>query len=146
MTRHNNSTQVREQFNEFTEWQHNNDDQQIDPFRALFTPRSRGELMHIMLGVTEPLTAAEICERYDYNRRTFGDHIDPLLAAGVVREAGSRGNATRYEPNTAHPVVQLLAMAETVQRHGQTPQMLEEQFIGEPGGEIDPETGEEVED
>jgi DNA-binding transcriptional ArsR family regulator len=103
-----------------------------DPFTALFTPRARGRLLHVMLGVSEPLTASEVCDRYDIARMTFSDHIDVLVAAGVVEATGKRGNAQTYAPNLAHPVVQLLRMAETAQRHGVTPDLLDEQFVGDP--------------
>lgn len=123
---------------------HERDEDDIDPFRALFTPRSRGEVLHALLGVKEPLTAAEFCDRHNISRSTFGDHIDVLVAAGVVEEAGRRANAQTYRRNSAHPVTQLLIMAETAQSTGFTPLLLDEEFIGTPGENVDPETGEEV--
>lgn len=122
----------------------------VDTFTVLFTPRKRGRLLHAILGLHDPeqdmqvaRTASEICERYGISRSAFGDHIDILVAADVVEKRGKRGNAMTYAPNRAHPVVQLLTMTKTVQRHGQTPDLLDDQFIGQPGAGVDPETGEE---
>lgn len=136
---------VREQYQHLIETLHDRGEDDVDPFRALFTPRSRGELLHDLLGVKEPLTAAEFCDRYNTSRSTFGDHIDVLVTAGVVEEAGKRGNAQTYRRNSAHPVTQLLIMAETAQSYGQTPQLLDEAFIGEPGSDINPESGKPTE-
>lgn len=122
---------VREQFQAFIERLHDQGED-TDPFRALFTPRARGELLHQLLSLTEPRTAAEICDQFHISRSTFGNHIDTLVAAGVITDAGKRGNATTYQPNRDHPVTQLLTMAETVQRYGVTPDLLDDQFIGQP--------------
>lgn len=133
---------VRDQHQALVRDLHERGEDDVDTFRALFTPRTRGALLHILLEVDEPLTAAEICDRYPISRSAFADHIDVLVTAGVVEAAGKRGNAQTYRRNDRHPVTQLLRMAETVQRHGVTPRLLDDAYVGDPGAGVDPETGE----
>lgn len=107
-------------------------DEDSPPFVALLAPRARASLLFAILGATEPLTASELCERADIDRSVFQAHMDVLLAAGIAKNPGKKGNAHVYEPDRSHPVTQLLTMAETVQRHGQTPDLLDDQFRGDP--------------
>lgn len=112
--------------------------EEVSPFQALFTPRNRGRMLNVFLAAVEPQTAAQVCKQAGIARSTFDEHVAVLKAAGAVQEAGEMAGATTYRPNRAHPVVQLLTMAKTVQSKGVTPMLLDEQFIGEPGADYEP--------
>jgi len=132
---------VRGLFTEFTQSEHYNDGS-TSPFVELFVPRTRGKILFALLGTDDALTEAEIVDRADVGRSAAHQHLVALTDTGVVVEAGKRGNAQTYRIRREHPTVQALRMASIAQRHGTTPQLLEEQFIGEPGAGVDPETGE----
>ena len=114
-------------------------DVETSAFRALFDPPARAAILDaLLISHPDPLTASEICEVSGITKSPFYDQIDYLLVAGVVHEAGKRGNAQTYVLATGHPVAQLLAMAKEVQTRGQTPMLLEDQFVGEPDAEYEP--------
>lgn len=125
---------IRATHQKVVEWLHEHDADHRG-FVELFTPRARMYMLDVLLQADEPLTAKEICDRADIDRSTFDAHLDYLLTTGVVIRPKKKGNAWVFELNDRHPVAQLLLMADVVFRHGQTPMLLEEQFLGEPGAD-----------
>lgn len=106
-------------------------------FVQAFTPKSRALILHVLLSNRdEALTISEIAA-YPVELATSSvhDHIDALIDLGLVAKAGKKGNAQTYRLEDRHPVVQLLAMIDTVFLWGRTPQYLEEQFVFEGDGE-----------
>lgn len=100
-------------------------------FRHLFTPKTRALVVDVLVGERgDALTAKEIVNHHeDLSVTGFNRHREPLLGLGVVVEAGKRGNAMTYALNTRHPVAQLLAMLDNVTMWGETPALLETQFL-----------------
>jgi DNA-binding transcriptional ArsR family regulator len=113
-------------------------------FVELFVPRTRGKLLFALLGAGgTALTEKELVDRADVGRSAAHQHLLALADTPLVTTAGKKGNAQTYRIRHEHPTVQALRMASTVMRHGMTPQHVEEQFIGDLGAGVDPETGEE---
>jgi DNA-binding transcriptional ArsR family regulator len=101
---------------------------------SLLTPRARlgilQELIHANKMGEEPLTQSNLTDRNArVSRSAFYNHIDALLDYGVVEETDKVGNARRFRVVTEHPAVQALAMLDNIMMWGQTPQMLDDQFI-----------------
>lgn len=112
---------------------------------AALTPRSRVQIIDVLLGAPgERLSAAEICDAAGIDRGTFTRQERPLIDLGVMEHAGRVGNARTYRLNRAHPLAQLLGMADHVLRFGTTADLLDERFIGTPGSDYAP--GEHPED
>lgn len=128
---------VREQFRQLIEWQADSGSERT-PLQELLTPRAKLAILDALLGVNEPLSAAEICDHAEIDRSTFADHESPLMAAGVLERPKKVGNAWVYRLNQQHPVVQLLTMLDVAFRHGETPMLLDEQFVGTPGEDYQP--------
>lgn len=128
---------IRATFQKVVEWQHRNDSEKT-PFAELLTPRARVQIIDALLGANEDLTASEVCDMAGIDRSTFHAHEDFLLTTGLVERPKKKGNAWVYRLNPHHPVVQLLTMADVVFRHGETPMLLEGQFVGEPGADYEP--------
>lgn len=119
-------------------------DRDVSPFRALFTPPLRAAIVDTLIGAVEPLTVREIADRAGVDKNALYDHLGVdayLIEAGIVQSAGKKGNAGVWTANDDHPVVQLLVMADTVLRHGQTPMLLDERFVGDPSEGGDGEAG-----
>ena len=114
---------------------------------ALFTilerPMAVKTLRALFVG-DPPLTAKQICDRADFGRTSFAREKDLLLDASLILTAGKRGNAPLYRLNTAHPVVQCLAMASEVFTHGSTVVHLDERFIKAPIADVVEETVEDL--
>lgn len=102
-------------------------------FRRLFTPKSRAVIIDALLGYRgEPATVRQIVDHDlegGLSTSSFNRQRDALLDLGVMVETGKQGNAMTYALNTEHPVVQLLVMMENVVEWGETPQLLEDQFL-----------------
>lgn len=104
------------------------------PFTALLAPETRVRIIGALLEAGgEPLSVARLCEIAGVSKASFARHKTALLTVGVMREADKVGNAQRYALDVDHPAAQVLAMLDNVLTWGQTPELLEEQFIGEPG-------------
>ena len=104
---------------------------------VLLTPRARVDVLQAMLTAAEPLTVSEVVETTGRNQSTANRHLRALADLGYL-EQGAKGNAAVFAPRGDHPVMQLLEMLLTVQRHGVTPVRLDEQFVGTPGDGYDP--------
>lgn len=109
------------------------------PFRALFAPPTRVAILDVLLQhQSDDLTKSDICDAGGISESPFYDHIGFLVDAGVVVKGEKVANAQTWRINRDHPVAQLLAMAKRVQAFGQTPDLLDEQFVGEPGVDYEP--------
>jgi len=107
------------------------------PLEVLLTPRARVDVLQAVLTAAEPLTVAEVVELTDRNQSTANRHLRALADLGYL-EQRMKGNAAVFAPRGDHPVMQLLEMLLTVQRHGVTPVRLDEQFVGTPGEDYTP--------
>jgi len=106
------------------------------PWTALLTPAARAKIIGALVEAGgEPLSAARLAEMADVSQPTFNRNQGPLQDLGVLREVDKVGNARRYALATDHPVAQALVMLDNVLTWGETPQLLEERFVGEPGNE-----------
>lgn len=115
------------------------------PFEALFAPRARVAILEVLLTVhPDKLPIAEIIEGAPVGKSAVYERIDYLTVTGVVETDDAPGGTTVYGLNTAHPIAQLLMMLKTVQTHGTTPMLLDEQFVGEIGDGYEP--GDHVDD
>jgi DNA-binding transcriptional ArsR family regulator len=106
------------------------------PLEVLLTPRARVDALQAVLTASEPLTVAEVVEATGRNQSTVNRHLRELADLGYL-EQSKKGNAAVFAPRADHPVIQLLEMLLTVQRHGVTPMHLDEAFIGTPGEDYD---------
>ena len=107
------------------------------PLEVLLTPRARVDVLQAMLTAAEPLTVSEVVDMTDRNQSTANRHLRALADLGYL-EQRMKGNAAVFAPRGGHPVMQLLEMLLTVQRHGVTPVRLDEQFVGTPGDDYAP--------
>ena len=131
---------VRDLFGDSVEFLAEKDDTEAtSAFEALFAPRARVAILEVLLTVhPEKLPTEEIVERAPVGKSSIYSRIDYLVESGVVVTGDAPGGTTVYGLNTNHPVAQLLMMLKTVQTHGSTPMLLDEQFIGEPGAGYEP--------
>jgi len=106
------------------------------PLEVLLTPRARVDALQAVLTASEPLTVAEVVEATGRNQSTVNRHLRELADLGYL-EQSKKGNAAVFAPRADHPVIQLLEMLLTVQRHGVTPMHLDEAFVGTPGESYD---------
>ena len=113
------------------------DDGRATPLEVLLTPRARVDVLQAVLTAAEPLTVSEVVETTGRNQSTANRHLRALADLGYL-EQSAKGNAAVFAPRGDHPVMQLLKMLLTVQRHGVTPLRLDEQFVGAPGDGYDP--------
>lgn len=107
------------------------------PFLGLFSPRAKAAIIDALLDAAgEPKTVSELTEMNEHvTTSSFHRHHDELETYGVIVRCGKRGNAQTYAINSEHPLVQTLKMIENVILTGQTPILLEEEYIGTPGEE-----------
>jgi len=106
------------------------------PLEVLLTPRARVDVLQAVLTAGESLTVAEVVEATGRNQSTVNRHLRELADLGYL-EQSKKGNAAVFAPRADHPVIQLLEMLLTVQRHGVTPMHLDEAFVGTPGEDYD---------
>lgn len=101
------------------------------PFNQLFAPRAKAAILDILVEERgTPLTAKEIVDRSDdVSRSSFGNYCDELLEYGVMVEDGKVGNAMTYRLNIDHPVARCLVMLDNLIIDGETPMLIQEQFI-----------------
>lgn len=104
-------------------------------FERVLTPRTRAAIIDVLVNARgEALSVSQMVdENTQVSTSSFERHKDDLLAYGLIVEAGKVGNAQTYALNTEHPGAQLLAMFDNVMLWGETPMMLDEQFINETG-------------
>lgn len=99
----------------------------------LLTPDSRFRVLDALLGVNgEPQTESQVAEQADVSQASANRHLKGLVDDDLVHLADKVGNARRYRANTDHPLVQVLAMGDRILRFGQSPQLLDDQWVGEP--------------
>ena len=127
---------IRTQFTTILEEADSSDDHPT-PLQVLLTPRARVDVLQALLTASEPLTVSEVVDRTDRNQSTANRHLRALADLGYL-EQRMKGNAAVFAPRGDHPVMQLLEMLLTVQRHGVTPVRLDEQFVGTPGDDYAP--------
>jgi hypothetical protein len=102
-------------------------------FRSLFVPKSRALILDALISARGDALSAQIIANHhdDLSVSGVNRHREALLDQGVVVEAGKVGNAMTYQLNEHHPVVQLLAMLDNIVMWGETPMLLNEEFIAE---------------
>lgn len=102
-------------------------------FSSLFTPKSRTLILDALISArSDAISAQTIANHHDDLSVTgVNRHREALIDLGVVVEAGKVGNAMTYQLNRDHPVVQLLAMLDNLVVGGETPILLNEDFVAE---------------
>lgn len=105
------------------------------PFLRLFSPRAKAAIVDALLEAGgEPKTVSELTEMNEHvTTSSFNRHRDDLEEYGLMVRCGKRGNAQTYAIDTDHPLAQALKMVENVILTGQTPVVLDEEYIGAPG-------------
>jgi hypothetical protein len=101
-----------------------------NPLVDLLTPRTRAQIVDVMLNEpTRQWTASEVCADAGMDPSTFNAHASALIDAGVIEEAGMKGNAQTYTPVLENPVVGALQMVRSLYRDGVTFDYVEDEVI-----------------
>ncbi|WP_135823005.1 hypothetical protein [Halostella litorea] len=104
------------------------------------TPASRARILRAFVGwPNEELSASDIYGSgddeglADVSPATFTRQIDALTALEAVEETRRMNGSPLYQVNQRHPVVQALGMADNLAQHGETPLLVDDDFIGQVG-------------
>ena len=67
------------------------------PLLSVFGDTARPRIIATLLTAHEPLNPDRIVERSGVSTATFYNHIDGLLASGIVEQTGNAGNSPLYD-------------------------------------------------
>lgn len=82
------------------------------PFTRLLETKSRVRMIDTFLGKSyDELTREEIAELAGIDQSSVSRNLGILLDIGLVKETGTRGNATTFTLNSEHPVAESLKSA-----------------------------------